>query len=105
MATILDKQNITQAKTAISTYSSTCSQLYNELSKVIAELRKTHFIGDASNGFDVFFAQVSPALSSNLYGSDNSITLMLNQLIDAVDKALLDTVDPDLGKANQNAAN
>ncbi len=105
MSTILDQENIQKAKTAVNTYRDTCKQLHQQLTSIIDGLRAASFIGDASNGFDTFYSQVTPALSTNLYGEDNSVTAMLIQLLDAVEKALLRTVDPDLGKANSNAAN
>lgn len=105
MATILDQSNIQQAKAAVNTYRDTCSSLYSQLTSTINDLRAASFIGDASNGFDVFYSQVTPALSTNLYGEDESVTAMLIQLLDAVEKALLRTVDPELGDANKNAAN
>lgn len=105
MSTILEKSNITNAKTAIEQYSSECTTLYSELSTIITDLCAKYFIGEASDGFKDFFAQISPALTSNLNGDQNSITAMLNQLLDAVDKALLGTVDPQLGQANKNAVN
>lgn len=101
--TILDQSNIQQAKAAVDTYRTTCTQLHNTLTTTINELRASSFIGDASNGFEAFYAEMEPALSSNLYGPEASVTAMLDQLLDAVSKALLGTVDPELGQANRNA--
>ena len=105
MATILDTNDIQQAKNAVNTYQTTCVGLHQQLTGIINDLRKTYFIGDASNGFDAFYQAVLPALSSNLCGDSNSVTAMLNQLLDAVEKALLQTVDPQLDQANRSAAN
>ena len=84
MATILDKTIITNAKAAVNTYRTECDKLTGQLQGIIDNLRKDGFIGDASNGFDAFYSQVSPALTTNLTGTDNSVTAMLDQLLDAV---------------------
>ena len=101
--TILDQSDIQKAKAAVDTYRDTCRTLHTTLTNTINGLCDTYFVGDANNGFKEFYAQMEPALSSNLYGEQASVTAMLDQLLDAVSKALLGTVDPDLGNANRNA--
>lgn len=105
MATILDKENITNAKTAVNNYRQSCTTLESELNTLIADLRKSYFIGDASDGFNSFYTKISPALTTNLYGPQNSVTAMLDELLDAIQNALIGKVDPELGTANHNAAN
>lgn len=103
-STILDRTNIKQAKTAVQTYKDTCVELHTTLVNTITTLRTNGFIGDASDGFDTFFTTIEPALGVNLCGDTNSVTAMLDQLLTAVEKALMDTVDNDLKNANSKAA-
>lgn len=104
MSTVLNKQaNIDGAKQVITAYKSTCEDLYQKLSTEISNLRRSGFIGDASNGYDAFFGKLSPALTTNLTGDENSLTSMLNSILDAVAQ-MTEPVDPDIGQQNINAA-
>ena len=102
--TILDRNDIQMAKAAVAAYKQTCISLYAQLTNTINALRQSGFIGDASNGFDAFYAAIAPALDANLCGDGNSVTTLLDKLLTSVESALLDTVDPDLDKANRGAA-
>ena len=104
MATILETNNISQAKAAITTYRNTCDNIFANLKKDIDVLVQSGFIGEASKGYVDFFTQITPALTTNLTGTGQSITSMLESLLTAVEQ-MLNPVDPQLGTANQNAAN
>lgn len=103
--TVLDRNDIVAAKNAIAAYKNTCKTEFTNLKNEIDTLRQTHFIGDASTGYDAFFTTIAPALSANLYGDGNSVTALLEQLLDAIEQALMNKADVDLGNANKNAAN
>ena len=103
MATILTTENLTQAKNAVTTYRSTCESIFLKLKADIDSLTKADFIGDASTGFVDFFSQVTPALTTNLTGTDQSVTSMMESLLALVEQ-MLNPVDSNLGDANKNAA-
>ena len=104
MATVLTNENISEAKTAIATYRSTCESIFGKLQNELKTLTDSDFIGDASTGYADFFAQITPALTTNLTGTSESITSMLESLLTAVEQ-MLDPVDPELRTANVNAGN
>lgn len=103
MATILEISNINDAKTAINTYRNTCDAIFQAMKSEIEILCSTNFIGDASNGYLQFFNEkITPALTTQLTGTDASVTAMLETLLSAVAQ-MLNPVDPDLSNANKTA--
>lgn len=103
MATVLSSSNIADAKTAIASYRSTCDGIFSKTQSDINSLAGADFIGDASVGYVDFFSQITPALTTNLTGTEESITSMLETLLTAVEQ-MLNPVDPELGNANKSAA-
>ncbi len=95
--------NIQEAKKAVSAYRATCDGLYKQLKATIDNLVQQGFIGDASQGYIMFINTVTPRLTSMLTAPDNSVTSMLENLLDAVSQ-LLNPVDVNLKNANANAA-
>ncbi len=73
MASILSSAIITNAQGSVNTYINTANQLYSELQSIINNLTADGFQGDAANGYR-----------------------------DTIKEQLLDTVDPGLGKLNQD---
>lgn len=102
MATVLTTENITQARAAVTNYRTTCQTIFANLKNDITNLTASNFKGDASMGYVEFFEQITPALTTNLTDSDNSITAMLENLISLVEQ-MLTPVDPDIGNANKTA--
>lgn len=101
--TVLATENLTDARKAITTYRSTCEGIFSKLQAEINGLTGEDFLGDASTGYVEFFNQVTPALTTNLTGPENSITSMLESLITLVEQ-MMNPVDPELGNANKTAA-
>ncbi len=103
MASILTSAVIESAKGSVSTYVSTAQQLYSELSSVVNNLTSSGFIGDASEGYKVFFnTKVTPAIVTSLTEPQGSLTAGINGMLDTIKQQLLDSVDPGLGKLNQD---
>ncbi len=100
MATILTTQIIDEAKGAVTTYQNTAQGLFQQLEGKINTLRADGFVGDASDGYDVFFdTKVTPALTTNL----EALCSSLNTLLDNISEQLFTQVDTALGQNNQNA--
>lgn len=103
MASILTNANIVNAKSSVSTYVSTAQQLYSELQSLINNLTASGFMGDASDGYKEFFnSKVTPAIVANLTEPQGSLTAGISGMLDTIKEQLLDTVDPNLGKMNQD---
>ncbi len=103
MASILTSAIIENAKSSVSTYVSTTTQLYSELNSLINNLTSSGFMGDASNGYKEFFtSKITPAVVANLTEPQGSITAGISGMLDTIKTQLLDTVDPALGKLNQD---
>lgn len=103
MSTILDRETIKNAKAAITDYKTTCDSLFTNMKNEIDTLVKSGFIGEASTGYRTFITNITPALTTQLTGDENSLTKMLTDILDSVEKSLIETVDPELGNTNQNA--
>jgi len=101
---VLAVENIDAVKKAVEMYIRTCSGIFENLKKTIGDLRGKDFVGDASNGYEEFFTQITPALTTNLYLGDESLMVGINNMMDSIKATLLDTVDPELEAANKNAA-
>lgn len=104
MATVLTYENLSEARTAVAAYRNSCEDIFGKLQNEINTLTDSDFIGDASKGYLDFFAQITPALTTNLTGTSESVTSMLESLLTAVEQ-MLNPVDPELGTANSNAGN
>lgn len=103
MATILTHAIISSATEKVDTYVATANGLYEELSGVIANLTGGNFVGDAADGYKVFFAEkVVPALTENLTAPGESLMAGVRNILESIQAQLLDTVDPQLGENNVN---
>ena len=101
MATILTSEIISQAMGVIETYKSNVDAANNNLKNMIETLRQDGFIGDGSDGYEVFFTdKVTPAIKDNLYG-EASLMKMLTDILQGISDSLLDTVDPQIGDKNK----
>ena len=96
MATKLTIQNITDAKNAVTAYQNTANNLFKDLQNTVTALPTADFIGDASNGYQTFFTNITPALSTQIA----DLTKMLTDILTSVEQ-LLNPVDPQLGQQNQ----
>ena len=96
MASILSSAIITNAQGSVNTYINTANQLYSELQSIINNLTADGFQGDAANGYR------DPALGQNLTEPTGSLTAGINNMLNTIKEQLLDTVDPGLGKLNQD---
>ena len=101
---VLAVENIEAVKNAVNTYIQRCSDIFGNMQNTIAILRGKDFVGDASNGYEEFFTQITPALTTNLYLGDESLMVGINNMMESIKATLLNTVDPELGTANKNAA-
>ena len=103
MATVLTKAIIQNATAAVDTYVTTANNLYQDLDSKMTQLIGTDFAGEAANGFKVFFdTQVKPALADNLTAHQGSLMAGVKSILEGIDKQLMQTVDPQLGKNNEN---
>lgn len=100
--TVLTTETITDATAAITNYKITCEGIFAKIQSEITNLCPVEFEGDASAGYQEFFAKITPALTTNLTGPE-SIISMLDSLMKAVGQ-MLDPVDTQLGSANRSAA-
>lgn len=101
--TILSTADITAAKTAVSQYISTGETLFGSLSSIIEELRTSGFIGEASDGYKVFFDSLEKVLKTDLIVGDDSLMGSINGMLVSIQNSFLAEVDPQLGQANRNA--
>ena len=103
MASILSSAMITNAQGSVNTYINTANQLYSELQSIINNLTADGFQGDAANGYREFFQnKATPALGTNLTDPSGSLTAGINNMLNTIKEQLLDTIDPNLGKLNQD---
>ena len=101
MSTVLTKQSIQAAKTAVETYVSTARALYEELSNVITPLTTNDFIGDASSGWMTFYnTRVVPNLTANLTEDNTSIMFGIRQKLLELEE-LINVLDPNMGEENK----
>lgn len=105
--TILKAEDIENTKGAITTYKTTCIDLYVQLEAEIANLTSTGagFNGDSAVGYNEFFTNIKKALKENLTDEETSLMAGLTKILDSIKQSLLDDVDPSLGNANRNAGN
>ena len=103
MATILTKDIITNAISAVDSYVKEATNLQGQLEGIMKGLIGTNFAGDAADGFQAFYnSQVKPAVVDNLTASQTSLMAGVKSILEGIDTQLMQTVDPQLGKANQN---
>lgn len=106
MATILTKAIIQNATSAVDTYISTVTGLYNELQTLVNTLTTVNFQGDASAGFKQFFTEkATPVLTDSLTAQGTSLTAGIKNMLGNISTSLLDQVDVQLGESNRNAGN
>ena len=103
MSTVLKQENLTQAKEAISAYRAECESIFQSMRADIESLTSQNFVGDGSNGYNTFFTNITPSLTTNLTGTEGSVTSLLEQVLTAAEQ-MLNPVDPQIGTANSNAA-
>ncbi len=100
-ATILSKQTIENAKTAVDDYIKNIGELNQELDKIMKNL-SNDFVGEAATGYKTFYdSKVLPAIEDNLIGN-NSLAGNIKTMLDNIEQQLIDTVDTTIGKNNQN---
>jgi len=105
MSTALTKAIVENANSSIDAYVTTATQLFSNLEQTINNLTSSDFIGAASNGYKVFFTKkIQPALTTQLTDPGASLTATLKSMMDQIKTNLLDTVDENLGKENENLA-
>lgn len=102
MATVLSNENLTQGRSAIQKYRTTCADIFSKMQTDIETLTQADFVGEAATGYLDFFNQITPALTTNLTETSGSITSMLEELLTAAEQ-MLNPVDPQLGTANKTA--
>ena len=103
MASILSSAMIVNAQSSVSNYVATTQELYSELQSIINNLTAAGFMGDAANGYkELFTTKATPAPVGNLNEPQGSLTAGINSMLETIREQLLDTVDPGLGKLNQN---
>ena len=80
MATVLNKTIIANASSAVDTYVTTATALYQELNTLITTLTTSNFQGDAADGFKEFFNnKATPILVDSLTAPNTSLTAGLKQ--------------------------
>jgi len=99
----LGKADIESAKSAIKTYEASAKSEFETLQNELQNLTASEFKGAAAEGYMVFFAnKIKPVLTDNLTDSAESLTVVLQKMLDDIKTSLLDTVDNKLGEQNQN---
>lgn len=102
--TILSAEDIKAVKDAINAYRTSADALFTKLQKEVTTLQGSGFMGQASTGYSTFVTDITPALTTQLTGTTDSVTALLDNWINAVEETLLNQVDPELKKNNENAA-
>jgi len=104
-SSVLKAANIDAAIAAVTTYVNACEPIFSKLEATISNLtaQGAGFNGDSSAGYNDFFQQIKPALTTNLTAPDESLTASIKKMLEGIKDALLDQVDPGLGQANRNA--
>lgn len=102
--THVSTEMIEQAIAVCKAYSTACDQNFAALEQQITALKaNSAFIGDASDGYDVFFQEVKPLLTTNLTDLSNPESLMSGVIavLEIVRSTINHQQDPALGQANQ----
>ena len=103
-ATHVSTDMIEQAIAACKAYSAACDQHFTALTQQITALKGNNaFVGEASDGYDVFFQDVKPLLTTNLTDLSNPEGLMSGviAILEMVRSTINEQQDPALGQANQ----
>ena len=104
MAAVLNKTIIANASSAVDTYVTTATALYQELNTLITTLTTSNFQGDAADGFKEFFNnKATPILVDSLTAPNTSLTAGIKTMLDNISTSLLDQVDVQLGEGNRTA--
>jgi|GEM_PF-3510741 len=101
--TTLSQQNIEEAKSAVTTYMATCEGLFNRLQTIMNNLVPQDFSGQAANGYQAFFQQITPTLTANIFHPGTSLPYKIQTMLDMTQDALLLQADPQLGQQNSQA--
>lgn len=103
MSIVLSTKNVAQVRSAVATYRETCDAIYAKLNSDIASLTTNGFMGSASLGFLTLFNHISPSLTTELTGTEHSITSMVEDILSAVERSFNDA-DVQLGESNITSA-
>lgn len=103
MATKLTQDIIDSSKAAITTYISKCNEIFGTMDGEVSSLRGSGFIGDGSNGYQVFYDALKKNLKDNILEGDSALMPALQKCLDSIAEALLDTADVNIGESNKNA--
>ena len=104
LTTAGNKTIIANASSAVDTYVTTATALYQELNTLITTLTTSNFQGDAADGFKEFFNnKATPILVDSLTAPNTSLTAGIKTMLDNISTSLLDQVDVQLGEGNRTA--
>lgn len=105
-STKLKAADIDAAMAAVDVYANTCNEIFAKLKTTITTLtaQGADFNGDSAVGYNDFFTQLTLVLVDRLTAPDGSLSANLKKLLTEIKVALLDTVDPNMGNQNRNAA-
>ena len=105
-STKLKAADIDAAMAAVDVYANTCNEIFSKLKTTITTLtaQGADFNGDSAVGYNDFFTQLTLVLVDRLTAPDGSLSANLKKLLTEIKVALLDTVDPNMGNQNRNAA-
>lgn len=100
ISTHLSEKNVSDSLAAITAYTAAVQSAFQKLDTAVKSLQESQiFIGEASDGYLEAYQTVAPALSTNLYESEDSITKGLENTLRVVE-TLRTEVDPALKAAN-----
>ena len=102
--TVLAIENIEGVRAATNAYMSETADIFNRLQGVMAGLVSQDFIGRASNGYEDFFAQITPALRDKISQPETSLPYKIQMLAEMVSNKLIGDVDLQLETHNRQAA-
>ncbi|MBQ8610574.1 MAG: hypothetical protein IJ412_02575 [Oscillospiraceae bacterium] len=96
---------IDSAIAACNQYISAADQAFAAFKGEVASLKGTGaFIGEASDGFDEAFAELTPMLTTDLTdtGNEGSVIRVVMNILTSVRSIIMEQQDPALGKANRD---
>ena len=97
---------IDQAIAVCRKYTADCDQNFAALKSEVTALKSNgFFVGEAADGFESFFQQVTPMLTTDLTDPGNAASLISNlaAILEGVREVIITKQDPALGTANANA--
>ena len=86
-------------------YITAADQAYAGLKAQVASLKANGaFIGEASDGYDEAFAELTPFITTDLTdkGNPNAVMSVLIQMINSFREIIMEQQDPALGRANRD---